>query len=420
MTREDLIKAIAQEEDISEEEVEAVVDQLLSLVKNRMGDQDETSFYGFGKFGVRWWKGRTGRDPQTGEEIEIEGRWMPYWTPSDTLIEAGEPHPKDSAAADESEKTVVRPVEQTKEDSEEILESEKHEESPVENIETASAHDFPETSEATASAIPESQEPDEPADSPEPAISHQSRETQFRPSYTPYRPASSSRKWFIVLSAIVIVVVLGFIGFGFLGNHQTNVTDVPAKEPATQPNRMASESVANAPKNELSSTKTPAKSSTSTSDNKTDTHEETPVSQPPAPNEISHTQEQFFENYKTALNQFRDRNYRAAKQMFQQMAQENPPIDYADNVYYWLGESEFALGEYEDAVTSFGRVFQYPNTNKMDDAILMMAYSYRKMGEYNQARLLLLRFRHQYSDSPYARLAENWLQNDSLNHGKSH
>ncbi len=93
MKKKDIIHQVAESEDVPAEEVEAVVDELLQLVQNRMEKGEETQIYGFGKFGVRWWKGRTGRDPQTGEEIEIEGRWIPYWSPSPTMIEEAESPP---------------------------------------------------------------------------------------------------------------------------------------------------------------------------------------------------------------------------------------------------------------------------------------------------------------------------------------
>ena len=126
------------------------------------------------------------------------------------------------------------------------------------------------------------------------------------------------------------------------------------------------------------------------------------------------TREQFFQDYQTALDQFRDGNYQEARGTFAQLLASNPPMDYMDNVQYWLGETEFALGEYEQAIQSFGRVFRFPGTNKMEEAILMMAYAYRQLGEYDQAHLLLIKFRHQYSDSRYASVAERWIRNDSL------
>jgi len=409
MTREELIQAIAEAEKISEEEVDAVVDQFLDLIRGRMAEQNETSIYGFGKFGVRWWKGRSGRDPQTGEEIEIEGRWMPYWTPSDTLIEEGKPHPKEQTVISNKE-----PEKETKPDNQEkgIEERAPKETEDKEPVSTPPQpeEEKPEPDKTQTEWTEE--EPVRPEPSPEP---HQSPAPSYTPHYMRSQQSSSSRKWLITLGAIITIIVLAFIAFGFLGEHSEEMAENTTTESTIKSEDGTQNANAGAPTQPLSSETTPVKGS-SANTNMADGTSSADIS--PA-RSASHSQEQFFENYQSALDQFRDRNYSAAKERFQQLLGENPPVDYMDNVQYWLGESEFALGEYDQAITSFGKVFRYPNTNKMDDAMLMMSYAYRQLGEYDQARLLLLRFRHQYSNSPYANVAEKWLRNDSLKLVKS-
>jgi len=120
MNKDDIINKVASAEDIPAEEAEAVIDELLSLIRNRMRDGEETQIYGFGKFGVRWWKGRTGRDPQTGEEIEIDGRWIPYWSPSSTLVDDTDPAGKSGAAGGAT--IAKKDTEQEKTDSSEVTE----------------------------------------------------------------------------------------------------------------------------------------------------------------------------------------------------------------------------------------------------------------------------------------------------------
>jgi len=412
MTREELIQAVAQAENISEEEVDAVVDQFLDLIRSRMADQNETSIYGFGKFGVRWWKGRSGRDPQTGEEIEIEGRWMPYWTPSDTLVEEGEPHPKDEAAVGEEPEKSAEPQD-LEEPGEETSPRETESQEPTE---TATQSEDTESEPEETSAGASEEEPVQPA---EPTPTPQQATT---PSYTPHyrtsHKSSSSRKWLITLGAIVAVIVLAFIAFSFMGERSGEMAENSTAEPEIKSETATQNTNSGTPSQSLSSETAPGKGA-STNKN-AGIANGTALAEASSARSTSRSQEQFFENYQSALDQFRDRNYSAAKDNFQQLLNENPPIDYLDNVQYWLGESEFALGEYDQAITSFGQVFRYPETNKMDDAMLMMAYAYRQLGEYDQARLLLLRFRNQYSDSPYANIAERWLQNDSLQLAKSH
>lgn len=413
MTREELIQAVAQAENISEDEVDAVVDQFLNLIRSRMADQNETSIYGFGKFGVRWWKGRSGRDPQTGEEIEIEGRWMPYWTPSDTLVEEGEPHPKDEAAAGGTAPEKAAAPQDHEDPREEKVPQETESEETAETADQ-SEETSPEPEKTSTDASEE--DPFRSIDATPPP--QQATPSAYTPHYRTAHKSSASRKWLLTLGVIITVIVLAFIAFSFLGERSGEMAESSTAKPEIKSETAPQNANRGTSPQSLSSETAPGKGASANknagiADGTISADASSAIS-------TSGSQEQFFENYQSALDQFRDRNYSAAKDKFQQLLSEDPPIDYLDNVQYWLGESEFALGEYDQAIASFGQVFRYPETNKMDDAMLMMAYAYRQIGEYHQARLLLLRFRHQYSNSPYANIAERWLQSDSLQLAKSH
>lgn len=71
MNKSDLIRSAAQETGLTESAVERVVAKLLGDIQAAAANGEEVSLHGFGKFAPTTRAARTGRNPQTGEEIQI-------------------------------------------------------------------------------------------------------------------------------------------------------------------------------------------------------------------------------------------------------------------------------------------------------------------------------------------------------------
>ena len=71
MTKADLIDHIAQQHDLPRPRAEEIVNTLLDDVTSALKNGDKVNISGFGNFSVSARKGRTGRNPKTGEAIEI-------------------------------------------------------------------------------------------------------------------------------------------------------------------------------------------------------------------------------------------------------------------------------------------------------------------------------------------------------------
>ena len=71
MTKADLIENIAQRHDLPRPKAEEIVNALLDDVTSALKNGDKVNISGFGSFSVSARKGRTGRNPKTGEAIEI-------------------------------------------------------------------------------------------------------------------------------------------------------------------------------------------------------------------------------------------------------------------------------------------------------------------------------------------------------------
>jgi DNA-binding protein HU-beta len=71
MTKQDLIDAVAEATGLSKRSASDAVDAVLTNIIDGIRAEKRLSLSGFGTFTVRTRKGRLGRNPRTGEEIEI-------------------------------------------------------------------------------------------------------------------------------------------------------------------------------------------------------------------------------------------------------------------------------------------------------------------------------------------------------------
>ena len=72
MNKADLIEAVAQDLELSKAAAERSVNTILETIKKGVRKDKLVQLIGFGTFAIRQRKARTGRNPQTGEEIKIK------------------------------------------------------------------------------------------------------------------------------------------------------------------------------------------------------------------------------------------------------------------------------------------------------------------------------------------------------------
>ncbi|MDJ0819609.1 MAG: HU family DNA-binding protein [Desulfobacterales bacterium] len=87
MNKGDLINEVAKVVGTKKEAQEAV-DCVFSSITEALKKGDTVTLVGFGTFKVTKRKARKGRNPQTGEEIEIKASKAPKFTPGKLLKEA--------------------------------------------------------------------------------------------------------------------------------------------------------------------------------------------------------------------------------------------------------------------------------------------------------------------------------------------
>ena len=87
MNKGDLINEVVKVVSTKKEAQEAV-DCVLSSITRALKVGDTVTLIGFGTFKVTQRKARKGRNPQTGEEIDIKASKAPKFTPGKALKEA--------------------------------------------------------------------------------------------------------------------------------------------------------------------------------------------------------------------------------------------------------------------------------------------------------------------------------------------
>lgn len=85
MTKADIIENIYERVGISKKETAAAVQTIFDTIKENLEDGENVKISGFGNFMVRQKRSRRGRNPQTGEEIEITARKVITFKPSNVL-----------------------------------------------------------------------------------------------------------------------------------------------------------------------------------------------------------------------------------------------------------------------------------------------------------------------------------------------
>lgn len=117
--------------------------------------------------------------------------------------------------------------------------------------------------------------------------------------------------------------------------------------------------------------------------------------------------------YSIALAEYRKRDFAAAIMQFESLLNDGIREDLADNCHYWIGESNYGMGKYQEAIGHFEHVFGFKHTEKRDDAQLMIGNSYAAMGNKKAAREAYNKLISSYPASTFVRKAREKL--DMLN-----
>ncbi|HFD04991.1 MAG TPA: HU family DNA-binding protein [Firmicutes bacterium] len=80
MNRQELIKAVAAETNLSNKKVKEVIDSMLDNIQKAVLKKEKVTFVGFGTFQAKWRKPRTAINPRTKEKMKVKGKFVPHFS----------------------------------------------------------------------------------------------------------------------------------------------------------------------------------------------------------------------------------------------------------------------------------------------------------------------------------------------------
>lgn len=88
MTKSELIELIAAKQtQLSAKDVELAVKTVLEHMSSTLEQGDRIEIRGFGSFSLHFREPRRGRNPKTGDAVELTGKYVPHFKPGKELRE---------------------------------------------------------------------------------------------------------------------------------------------------------------------------------------------------------------------------------------------------------------------------------------------------------------------------------------------
>ncbi|WP_040228344.1 HU family DNA-binding protein [Bhargavaea cecembensis] len=88
MNKTDLVNSVAEATGLSRKDATNAVESVFNSISDALANGDKVQLIGFGNFEVRERAARKGRNPQSGEEIEIAASKVPAFKPGKALKDA--------------------------------------------------------------------------------------------------------------------------------------------------------------------------------------------------------------------------------------------------------------------------------------------------------------------------------------------
>ncbi|PEM09541.1 DNA-binding protein [Bacillus toyonensis] len=88
MNKTELVKVVADKAELTQKDAATATQAVLGAITNTLANEEKVQILGFGTFEVRERSARTGRNPQTGEEMQIAASKAPAFKAGKELKEA--------------------------------------------------------------------------------------------------------------------------------------------------------------------------------------------------------------------------------------------------------------------------------------------------------------------------------------------
>ncbi|NQY33422.1 MAG: integration host factor subunit beta [Alteromonadaceae bacterium] len=88
MTKSELIEKLAEKlSHLSAKDVEKAIKEILEMMAQTLSKGERIEIRGFGSFSLHYRAPRVGRNPKTGDSVELAGKYVPHFKPGKELRE---------------------------------------------------------------------------------------------------------------------------------------------------------------------------------------------------------------------------------------------------------------------------------------------------------------------------------------------
>jgi integration host factor subunit beta len=85
MNKSELTKTLAEKNKLQTDEATRIVDIFFQTIKDALIRGDRVEIRGFGSFKVKDYQGYNGRNPRTGQSVQVQPKRLPFFRPGKGL-----------------------------------------------------------------------------------------------------------------------------------------------------------------------------------------------------------------------------------------------------------------------------------------------------------------------------------------------
>src|SRR5918911_3812520 len=103
MTKAELVEEVARAAELNKRDAEVIVETVFDSIIGALHNGEKVELRGFGSFRTRERGPRRGRNPKTGEPVDVPAKRVPYFKPGKELKEYFTEGPEDQKSGDKAE-----------------------------------------------------------------------------------------------------------------------------------------------------------------------------------------------------------------------------------------------------------------------------------------------------------------------------
>ena len=103
MTKAELVEKVANQINLTKKQTEVVVNTVFSSITDSLAEGKKVELRGFGSFRIRQRNARVGRNPKSGQKVDVPSKKVPFFKAGKELRELVDEHEAQEAARESEE-----------------------------------------------------------------------------------------------------------------------------------------------------------------------------------------------------------------------------------------------------------------------------------------------------------------------------